>query len=91
MFKASNSTVFILGAGASWHYGYPTGETLVEKVKEKAFIAARRMGGAQRYPSTAVGEDDGFREGLNPSGTMCCTFFKRNRNVASKRRSAISI
>jgi hypothetical protein len=28
---------------------------------------ARRMGGAKRYPSTAVCEDDGFREGLNPS------------------------
>ncbi|MFA5041448.1 MAG: hypothetical protein WC464_07435 [Bdellovibrionales bacterium] len=29
-------TVFILGAGASWHYGYPTGEDLVKKVIEKA-------------------------------------------------------
>lgn len=29
-------TVFILGAGASWHYGYPTGEELVDKVIEKA-------------------------------------------------------
>lgn len=29
-------TVFILGAGASWHYGYPTGEDLVEMVIEKA-------------------------------------------------------
>jgi hypothetical protein len=26
------STVFILGAGASWHYGYPTGEALVDAV-----------------------------------------------------------
>jgi hypothetical protein len=34
-------TVFILGAGASWHYGYPTGETLVEKVIERASSAAR--------------------------------------------------
>jgi hypothetical protein len=25
------------------------------------------MGGAKRYPSIAVCEDDGFREGLNPS------------------------
>jgi hypothetical protein len=25
------------------------------------------MGGAQRYPSIAVCEDDGFREGLHPS------------------------
>lgn len=37
MFK--QPTVFILGAGASWHYGYPTGETLVQKVIEKATIA----------------------------------------------------
>lgn len=34
MFK--NRTVFILGAGASWHYGYPTGEDLVSKVIAKA-------------------------------------------------------
>lgn len=34
MFK--KKTVFILGAGASWHYGYPTGEELVQRVKEKA-------------------------------------------------------
>jgi hypothetical protein len=27
-----NNTVFVLGAGASWHYGYPTGEGLVGTV-----------------------------------------------------------
>ena len=32
----TKKTVFILGAGASWHYGYPTGEGLVKKVIEKA-------------------------------------------------------
>jgi len=32
----SEPTVFILGAGASWHYGYPTGEELVEEVKVMA-------------------------------------------------------
>ncbi|MGA7323423.1 MAG: hypothetical protein WBX25_02785 [Rhodomicrobium sp.] len=26
------NTVFILGAGASWHYGYPTGEELIERI-----------------------------------------------------------
>jgi hypothetical protein len=41
MFKGPKATVFILGAGASWHYGYPTGETLVKKVIEKAKIASR--------------------------------------------------
>ena len=34
-------TVFILGAGASWHYGYPTGEDLVEKVILLAFKLER--------------------------------------------------
>ena len=34
-----NKTIFILGAGASWHYGYPTGEDLVKKVIGKARIA----------------------------------------------------
>lgn len=29
-------TVFILGAGASWHYGYPTGEELVKMVIERS-------------------------------------------------------
>jgi hypothetical protein len=32
----TSETVFILGAGASWHYGYPTGEGLVKKVVQKA-------------------------------------------------------
>ncbi len=34
-------TVFVLGAGASWHYGYPTGEGLVKKVVEKAVALER--------------------------------------------------
>jgi len=36
----NKKTVFILGAGASWHYGYPTGEELVERVKDKAQLIA---------------------------------------------------
>jgi hypothetical protein len=40
MFTDKNPTVFILGAGASWHYGYPTGEKLVQKVIEKAKCAS---------------------------------------------------
>lgn len=32
----NEETVFIIGAGASWHYGFPTGEELVERVIEKA-------------------------------------------------------
>jgi hypothetical protein len=34
MFK--KKTVFVLGAGASWHYGYPTGEELVAEVQALA-------------------------------------------------------
>jgi hypothetical protein len=31
-----NKTTFVLGAGASWHYGYPTGDALIDKVSDKA-------------------------------------------------------
>src|SRR5579872_7346364 len=34
MFRSN--TVFVLGAGASWHYGYPTGEQLVQNVSTMA-------------------------------------------------------
>jgi hypothetical protein len=35
----TNKTVFILGAGASWHYGYPTGEELVKQVIKRCELA----------------------------------------------------
>ena len=35
-------TVFILGAGASCHYGYPTGEALVAQVLQRA-VRLRQM------------------------------------------------
>lgn len=41
MFEDQKSTVFILGAGASWHYGYPTGEKLVKLVARKAGTLSR--------------------------------------------------
>jgi hypothetical protein len=34
-------TTFILGAGASWHYNYPTGENLVREVIQRCEIAER--------------------------------------------------
>jgi hypothetical protein len=34
-------TTFILGAGASWHYGYPTGEMLTKKVIDQARMLER--------------------------------------------------
>ena len=39
----SRKTAFILGAGASWHYGYPTGESLVKKVIAKALFARKNI------------------------------------------------
>lgn len=33
-------TVFLLGAGASWHYGYPTGDELIKRVRNKASALA---------------------------------------------------
>ena len=47
MFTEEKETVFILGAGASWHYGYPTGERLVEKVIEKAELAMAYFVGSE--------------------------------------------
>lgn len=41
-------TVFILGAGASWHYGYPTGEKLVGDVMKEA---AELAGHCERWGS----------------------------------------
>ncbi len=37
----NKKTVFILGAGASWYYGYPTGEGLVKKVIDRATHLSR--------------------------------------------------
>ena len=39
----------------------------VAKIVPNRLSEELRMGGAQRYPSIAVCEDDGFREGLYPS------------------------
>ncbi|HEY8007757.1 MAG TPA: hypothetical protein VIE66_13400 [Methylocella sp.] len=36
-----NNTVFVLGAGANWHYGYPTGDGLVGDVVKMADRLAR--------------------------------------------------
>lgn len=35
-----NKTVFITGAGASWHYGYPLGEDLVRRAIQRANLLA---------------------------------------------------
>jgi hypothetical protein len=42
-------TVFIIGAGASWHYGYPTGETLVTKIIEESQKATHDFRWSDEY------------------------------------------
>jgi hypothetical protein len=49
-----NKTVFILGAGASWHYGYPTGEELVKKVIAKARIATNHFTTVLTSPANGI-------------------------------------
>ncbi|MDD3020891.1 MAG: hypothetical protein PHX61_07945 [Alphaproteobacteria bacterium] len=46
----TEDTVFILGAGASWHYGYPTGEDLVKKIIEKAKSFADNLSENSPHP-----------------------------------------
>jgi hypothetical protein len=53
MFDA-NKTVFILGAGASWHYGYPTGEELTKKVIAKARTAVDYFRTVLKSPATGI-------------------------------------
>jgi hypothetical protein len=49
-----NPTAFILGAGASWHYGYPTGADLVRKVIEKGKIVLTFCEQVARSPDDSV-------------------------------------
>src|SRR5260370_30374240 len=53
MFDA-NRTVFILGAGASWHYGYPTGEELVKRVIQKAHVAREYFTTTLKSPAGGI-------------------------------------
>src|SRR6266851_2677824 len=50
---SNNPTVIILVAGASWHYGYPTGEDLVKNVIQKAHAAGA-------YFRTTLNSDGGL-------------------------------
>lgn len=47
----TEDTVFILGAGASWHYGYPTGEDLVKLVIDKADSFIKDINIKARHPT----------------------------------------
>jgi hypothetical protein len=52
----TKNTVFILGAGASWHYGYPTGEELVRRVLEKAAEIKKRYSATDLGFVTAISQ-----------------------------------
>jgi hypothetical protein len=54
MFKSP--AVFILGAGASWHYGYPTGEYLVKKIIDKAKVASQYFSNSARASNNRLPE-----------------------------------
>jgi hypothetical protein len=89
-------TVIITGAGASWHYGYPTGETLVQRVIEKAKIASEFFKGTaeasipnalviqpnffSRYPSTPGGLPD-IRNNWFTAANECSELAKRLTQV----------
>lgn len=80
-------TVIITGAGASWHYGYPTGEDLVHKVTKKARIAAQffretanarnvntlaiRPAFFQRYPVMEVGSVESYIAQWSAAANHC--------------------
>ncbi len=64
-------TVFILGAGASWHYGYPTGEDLVPQVVAAAQKLEQffRYGAAQmsgNFPLFAIRNLEGDQRTIQP-------------------------
>jgi hypothetical protein len=65
----TNRTVFILGAGASWHYGYPTGEELVKKVMKRCELAEKFFDSSLQSVNQhrlAYLKDKGFGESIKP-------------------------
>jgi hypothetical protein len=55
-----HETVLLLGAGASWHYGYPTGDDLVKMVITKARELANFAGLYRDIQIPSAGPIDGF-------------------------------
>ncbi len=47
-----NSTIFVLGAGAIWHYGYPTGAELIERIARIAESFSAHCAERMRHAST---------------------------------------
>jgi hypothetical protein len=92
MFK--NSTVFVLGAGASWHYGYPTGEDFVESVISAAerffrycqlrFASSQIVQLIPDYIARKIDDNRGFagaREGWEDTQNECVIFIERLKTV----------
>jgi|ERR1019366_7987694 hypothetical protein len=54
-------TVVVVGAGGSWHYGYPTGEDLIRKVVQRSAIAAKlfAMSSSPHIPLFVKNRPDG--------------------------------
>ena len=63
-----DDTVFILGAGASWHYGYPTGEKLVKKVIEKLSKLAEACQVTKKFNAPYSGEPPAFVKLFHEAG-----------------------
>lgn len=73
-------TVFILGAGASWHYGYPTGEMLVEQAIDTARRAEAFFrwsanipgrGSVNQYPTRYISrKSESYRGAIDAQGTL---------------------
>jgi hypothetical protein len=57
----NKKTVFVIGAGGSWHYGYPTGEVLIRKVIEASTLAAKlfELSGSPLVPKFVQQRPDG--------------------------------
>lgn len=88
----TNKTVFVLGAGASWHYGYPTGEGLVENViswadRFSAYCVERlKSGDVEREVPDYVAEKPEYRnesrqEGWKKTREECQLLIDRLRTV----------
>jgi hypothetical protein len=82
-------TVFILGAGASWHYGYPTGEKLVSQVIHKARELGKKLSEhanertlyegylPQFIADKATGGQDRFYNAVRDAAEKCENLAKR--------------
>src|SRR5438552_1510065 len=77
-------TVFILGAGASWHYGYPTGEDLVTEVVERAtklsaYVTAAKPFGQALLPKFMV--DGAIRQDYDEAKNITADLVTRIKAV----------